>query len=269
MKKTNFLLALGLLFVMAGCNEATSQNTGTDTGTEAVLDEVKEKTSEKSGDTYLYTYKLTTQGMGSDTKIYISDHGMRSEMSMKMMGREMNLVTLALKSNPGQSVILNEKEKSYAIRTAEDLAGDIGQMAQFQKTTVEVIGKEKVKDFNCTHIIITTKMNIPGADKMLGDNGNAGTKQDMWLTKDISGYDLIAKYMEANPKMMNIDVESAKIAQYGVPVKQVSREEGVGDIINELVSVEKVNVSKDKFDIPKGFVKSDGLAPGFNPGNMQ
>src|SRR5690606_26042543 len=121
------------------------------------------------------------------------------------MGREMKLVTMALKSNPEQSIILNEEGKSYAIRTAEELAEGMVPMAQFQKVEVDVVGEEKIKDYNCTHIVITTKMDIPGAEKMMGGSAGA-TKVDMWLTKDIPGYDIISKYMKANPKMMNIDV---------------------------------------------------------------
>ena len=190
-------------------------------------------------DMYL-EYKMSGIGSGMETtsKMYISStSGVRTEAEMEMpkMGK-MSTVTIMPK---GKNTIYtyNSMSKSYyeTSTTADpNMAADM---------KFELVGKEKVGPYNCTHI------------KML--MGNKLTS-DMWVTKDIPGYQVMetltkSSSMFGNSKLYN-QIKAA--GADGLTVKMVMHLGG-RDMTTQLVKAEKHANPASMYVIPAGYTKAE------------
>ena len=73
---------------------------------------------------------------------------------------------------------LNEKNKTF---TESSLNGE--KMEKDLNHSIQVVGKEKVAEYNCVHLKVTTNQN---------------QITDMWTTKDIAGYETMEVLTKGN-----------------------------------------------------------------------
>lgn len=191
-------------------------------------------------DMYL-EYKMSgiRPGMETTSKMYVSSSaGVRTEADMEMpkMGK-MSTVTIMPK---GKNTVYtyNSMSKSYyeTSTTADpNMAADM---------KFELVGKEKVGPYNCTHI------------KMLLGNKLAS---DMWITKDIPGYEVMetltkSTSMFGNSKLYN-QIKAA--GADGLTVKMVLHLGSGKDMTTQLVKAEKHANPASMFVVPAGYTKAE------------
>ncbi len=198
-------------------------------------------------------YKMSSdQNMNGTMVAYYLDGNSRSEMQMNipaMPGGKMNMIYITQKDKPTTHYQLNETAKTYKeiVTTSDDKVKD-----ENQECAVKVLGKEKVGNYNCTHVSITQgKVNY-----------------DMWTSKDIPDY---ANYKPKGQKYMG----NAKLYKAlednqadGFPVKSVYKAQGgrEGSVTVELVTFEKKSLSADLFQIPADYKKQESAS--YTPGTM-
>ena len=116
-------------------------------------------------------FRITSPSITGTSKTYTAGGSTRSEIIMNnpRTTTPIKVATLILASAPGKSYSLNEASKTYtemdAARAQQDNDDDI---------EVTVLGKEKVNNYNCTHVSIKYK--------------KSQRATEMWLSKDIPGF---------------------------------------------------------------------------------
>lgn len=202
----------------------------------------------KSQDSFYMEYVMTIgnekDGMKSTNKTWHSGSGSRIESEMNIPGFGLKKTIMIMpKSNPDVIYTIDEAKKSYTemIKPAESKEND--------DYTVEIIGQEKVGNYNCTHARIKTK------DQVF----------EIWITKDIVGY----KELYNMAMLQNAAKGLGKALQsneqlMGVMVKMKSTEKK-GAFTMELVKFEKGNFPVTMFEIPAGYTKGAS----FDPSKMQ
>jgi hypothetical protein len=188
---------------------------------------------------------------GTHTSYYM-DGNSRSEMLMvnpMMPGGKMNMIFITQKDKPNTHYQLNETNKTYSeiVSNPEDRA-----KAGSKDCEVKVLGKEKIGNYNCTHVNIV----------------QGKTTFEMWTTQDIPDYMKYKlnsqKYM-GNSKLMQVLADNHAD---GFPVKTVYHAEGgkEGFVSTELVTFEKRALSADLFQIPADYKKQE--SPAYTPGSV-
>lgn len=186
-------------------------------------------------------YKMTLsrgqeQGMVSTSKMMFSGSKIRVETNMAITGTTIKQAMLMLPEKPNVIIMLDEKAKTYREVSTGQKTMD--------KVALKVVGKEKIQNFNCTHVIVTTQ-NRP---------------MDMWTTKDISGYENMMAYLKSgiaggNDQMYS---ELKKAGAEGFVVKM----QIPGSMTMELVKYDAKPVSASVFTIPEGYKKGAAVDPG-------
>lgn len=191
-------------------------------------------------------YKMTMSGRGqssvSTSKMQFSAGKVRMETNLAMQGMSHKQVMLMLPDKPNTMIMLNEASKTYTEVNTNSASKD----ANLGKVTVKVIGKEKMQNLNCTHIVVTMS-NRP---------------MDMWTTKDIAGYEGMMGYWKSsmsggNDQMYN---ELKKAGAEGFVVK-TELKNPEGGMTMELVKYDTKSVPASVFSIPSDYKKGVSFDP--------
>ncbi len=185
-------------------------------------------------------YKMTMSrgqenGMVSTSKMMFSGSKIRVETNMAIAGTKIKQAMLMLPEKPNVITMLDENAKTYREVSTGQKTMD--------KVTLKVVGKEKIQNFNCTHVIVTVQ-NRP---------------MDMWTTKDISGYENMLAYWKSSISGGNDQMytELKKAGAEGFVVKM----QIPGSMTMELVKYDAKPVSTSVFAIPAGYKKGASVDP--------
>ncbi len=185
-------------------------------------------------------YKMTMSrgqenGMVSTSKMMFSGSKIRVETNMAIAGTKIKQAMLMLPEKPNVMTMLDENAKTYREVSTGQKTMD--------KVTLKVVGKEKIQNFNCTHVIVTVQ-NRP---------------MDMWTTKDISGYENMLAYWKSSISGGNDQMytELKKAGAEGFVVKM----QIPGSMTMELVKYDAKPVSTSVFAIPAGYKKGASVDP--------
>ncbi len=191
-------------------------------------------------------YKMTMSGQGqsnvSTSKMQFASGKVRMETSLNMPGMSHKQVMLMLPNKPNTMIMLNEGAKTYTEVNNNSVPKD----PNAAKVTVKVVGKEKIQNLNCTHIVVTLS-NRP---------------MDMWTTKDIAGYESMMGYWKSSMSGGNDQMysEMKKAGAEGFVVKtQMKNKEG--GMTMELVKYDTKPVSATLFNIPADYKKGTSIDP--------
>ena len=184
-------------------------------------------------------FKITSPRMNGTSKTYEAGGSTRTEMLLANAagGGPMGTTTLILADNPHNSYSLDEKNKTYTVTET----GKNGEHPD--DYDVEVVGKEKINNYKCTHVVITFK--------------KFQRKSEMWLSKDVPGY---ASFIGASMSQMGggsgfYDKLKAKGAD-GFVVRMLTKDSKGGEGMQmDLVKAEKKNIDPSLFSL-SGYTKS-------------
>ncbi len=195
---------------------------------------------------YYMEFKITSAGkeanMSGVMKTYAQNENSRGDITMTVPnlpgGGQISITSLVLKENPGKVFLLDEKNKSYTeIETGDNEDWKDAPESDYEVT---VIGKEKVNEYNATHV------------KVLRKGGN--TPQEYWMSKEVTGYaDMMRVKTKYTGKENLAKALEAKGAS-GFPVRIKTTEQG-NSIQIDLVKAEKKNNSASLFSL-NGYTKS-------------
>ena len=131
---------------------------------------------------------------------------------------------------------LNEKNKTF---TESSLNGE--KMEKDLNHSIQVVGKEKVAEYNCVHLKVTTNQN---------------QITDMWTTKDIAGYETMEVLTKGN-NMFDSEKIYAQLKSKGADGMMVKTVLNIGgsSMVNELVKAEKRSNPANLFILPAGYSK--------------
>lgn len=187
------------------------------------------------------------------TKMYFSTIGSRIETEMKLAPNMKPFKTVRICKNetPNVYYILNELNASYFI---SDLSSYQAPQKTDETIQVKVIGKEKMNNYNCTHVIVTSKYG----------------ETELWTTTELMNYDSYKKINESDIRARNLSYAKALIEANaeGFPVKTVKKSTGGSTIIIELVDVNRKNLDKTLFEVPANYTKTQSPTTGLE-GVMQ
>lgn len=180
------------------------------------------------------------EGVKSNSKTWHCDKGSRIENDMNIPGMgSRKTVMLMLKSNPGIVYQLDLEKKSYT-----EIKSDGDENQNNEAYTVEIIGKEKVAGYNCTHANVKSKE----------------SNFEVWTTKEIPDYQELLKtpYIKNSTKGANKSFMSGELEGMMVRMKNANKNES---FTMELVKFEKGNFPANMFEIPAGYSKGMSLDP--------
>ncbi|HRH01388.1 MAG TPA: DUF4412 domain-containing protein [Bacteroidia bacterium] len=187
------------------------------------------------------------------TKLYFSPIGSRMETEMKLSlnMKPFKTVRICKNETPNVYYILNELNETYFI---SDLSNYQAQQKPDETIQVKVIGKEKILEYNCTHVIITGKFG----------------ETELWTTTELMNYDSYKKINESDIRSRNLSYAKALIEANaeGFPVKTVKKSAGGSAIVIELVDVSRKKPVKSLFEVPANYVKTQSPTTGLE-GVMQ
>ena len=176
------------------------------------------------------------------TKMYYSEWGGRfeTEIIINPNAKAYKTVRLFKKDKPDIYYILNENTESYSIT---DLSAFKNYQGGDATATVKVIGKEIVLGYECIHSIVTTK------------NGET----ELWTTKELIAYDSYKLLSESDARSRNSSFAKALIEANaeGFPVRMIRRDAKGSEIRLELIKVDRNKLSKNLFEIPKAYAKTE------------
>ena len=192
-------------------------------------------------DMYL-EYKMSgvMPGMDGVNKMYVSSNsGLRMEMEMNMpqTGKMTNVTILPKGKNV--SYTYNTMSKTYiespiTSKTVEAAEKDM---------KFELVGKEKVGPYNCTHIRMLVGKKVAS---------------DMWVTKDIAGYQVMETLTKNSTNFGSNKVYNQMKAAGadGLMVKMEMNLAGK-KMVNQLIKAEKHANPASMFVVPAGYTKMD------------
>lgn len=185
------------------------------------------------------------QGMSGLMKSYSQDGNNRSEMNLNLAGSASalgNIVMLTLKDKPETVYMLNETEKTYTEFSSTGVDEDMKDFPQ-NEYEVTLVGKEKVNNFNCTHVRVKRK--------------GSTHETEMWTSTDLAGYAEFAKVKTKYTGKINMFKALEAKGAVGFPVRIKADEHGQAVQI-DLVKAERRTNPASMFSLA-GFTKSEGL----------
>lgn len=189
------------------------------------------------------TIGKANDGMKSISKTWHNNSGSRIESEMNIPGMGMKkTIMLMLKSNPNVIINIDNEKKSYSeVKTDPESNSN-------EDFTVEILGKEKVGSFNCTHAKVKSK----------------DTEFEVWTTKDIADYKELynSSFMQKQTKGANKSFMSGELEGMMVRMKNINNKEA---FTMELMKFEKGSYPQSMFEIPAGYTKGAS----FDPSKMQ
>ncbi|GAB3337524.1 hypothetical protein GCM10027299_48720 [Larkinella ripae] len=194
-------------------------------------------------------YKMTLSQGGqtpitTTSTIYFSSGNVRTEVNIPLPGapKPLKQTILMLAKTPNTTYLLNDANKTYA-ETSNGQKENVPAM----KTTVRVLGKEKIQNLNCTHAMVTFEKG----------------SMEIWTSKDIAGYDKLMSYWRSNQSFgdENVYNELKKSGADGFFVRMKN-----SGVTVDLVRYDTKPVEAALFEIPKDYKK--GAAP-FDPSSFK
>lgn len=176
--------------------------------------------------------------MNASNKIYTSaTSGIRMEMEMNLpqVGKMTTVVLMPKGKNT--MITYNTTSKTYT-ETSTDL-----KKVKPDDVKFELVGKEKVGGYNCTHVKMTM------ANKMVSD---------MWTTKDMPGYQVMETLSKASENFVS-DKIYAQMKSQGDDGLMVKTEMTIGKnkMVNQLLKAEKRTNPASLYVLPAGFTKME------------
>jgi hypothetical protein len=168
------------------------------------------------------------------SKMYGKNGNMRTETNMNVGGRQMSTTTLMLKSNPNVAYVFNSLTKTYT-------EAKINPKATVKEVSIKVLGTEKVGNYNCTHV------------KMTSD----GKSWDAWFTKELPSFSFpISGNNELGSQKVMNELKSKGITGMMVKVVFLTPGAKTKGITMQLVKYETKPLNADLFTLPAGYKKS-------------
>jgi hypothetical protein len=198
-------------------------------------------------------FKMTSKSVNGTSRTYSSDGDSRTESKMTASyngsDKPMVMTVLKLHNDPNAVYSLNETDKTYTVIDVSKVPNK-DEQAEYEIT---VLGKERVNNYNCTHVKAVNK--------------NTRHEMELWLSKDITQYERYAsiknKYIASN-----LYKQLREKGAEGFVVRLVMSEERMGQMEMNLVKAEERNIDASMFNLD-GYTKNgNGTAPGRLPGNM-
>jgi Domain of unknown function (DUF4412) len=190
-------------------------------------------------------YKMTGVGpKPTKTTLYFADGNFRAESEIPLPDnpkKKMTQVVLFRKDKPNTMVVLNDKAQTYTETATKKMTNSL-------KTTVKVIGPEKIKKYNCTHSILTVT------------TGGKSFQTDYWTTRDIAGYEQLTAFWRNNVGMNDAYETLRESGADGMTVKMTTNRGGKA-ITMELDDYSKRKVAAKLFEIPSGYKKGASFDP--------
>ncbi len=179
--------------------------------------------------------EYTMSGFGGKTyisKMFGKNGDLRTEAEMDFGGRKMKTVTLMLRSKPDVAIVYNSMSTTYT-ETKRTSSGT-------SDFSVTVIGNEKVGQYNCTHVRMSS----------------SGSNWDMWYTKDLAGLNFPVDGDPAASRQMMEKLNSKGIS--GMLVKLVFFKQGTTTpgMTMLMTRYEAKPLDAALFAIPAGYTKS-------------
>jgi hypothetical protein len=178
----------------------------------------------------------SNNGAKSMIETYYGKDGMRTEMHISVPEMAIGgfARTMIIKnSKPDTKYMLDDKNKTYSVLANREIA------VATQDATVKIAGKEKVGNYNCTHVIITK------GNKIL----------EYWVTTEIEGYESFTKSNAGN-KYTASSADYSLMKSNGAPgfvVKSIVPEGKKGKMTMEFVKMEKKDLAADLFQVPQDY----------------
>lgn len=191
-------------------------------------------------------YKITSDNnMNGTMKMLYNNGNSRVEMEMvmpaSMGGAPINMTSLILKDEPKRVYMLNEEKKTY---TTFDMKGT-GSYDDADNYEITVVGKEKVNNYNATHIIVKEK--------------DRDRQQELWVSTEVPGYGMYTKiqnkYTHAG---MYKAMEAKGVKGYAVRVK-AKDENNRFSLTMDLIKAE-TKAQPDNLFTLAGYTKAEGTA---------
>jgi hypothetical protein len=194
-----------------------------------------------------------TSGQGTGTlKVSLSKAGVRNEMNLSAAQSPLAFTTLLLFSQPDVVYRIDDRNRTFAeidIGQARRMAGRQGG----ETYSVRQLGSETVLGYRCQHVVIT---------------GSRSGATELWTTREIAGYDAYSSLRAADAG----GAESAAFLKAlkdagadGFPVKSIHSAGPAGQVVMELVKVEKKSLPPGLFQVPAGYTREDAFSPGGLP----
>lgn len=155
----------------------------------------------------------------------------------------------------GTMYVLNTKDKTYQEMIPQEIPEEMDKEEQelMKKMMEGMMESVEINPTNETKRISgyrCTKYNIT----MMGINN------EYWLSKEVEGYDEfkkisehMAKGFEKNPMLKQMNITGMMNKLHGFPVKTVNRIPGGGTVTTTLKRIERTSLSKDLFEVPRGY----------------
>lgn len=177
--------------------------------------------------------------MKTTNKMWQSAYGIRVENEMNIPGYgPKKTVMLMPVSTPNLMYSIDESKKSYreVVRNNDS--------KEEEPYTIEIVGQEKIGNYNCTHAKIKTKDQV----------------MDVWTTKDIEGYKEMSNHswMQGGAKKVNNAFSSKELEGVMVRMKNANKEES---FTMNLVKFEKGNFPQSMFEVPADYKKEMSIDP--------
>ena len=176
------------------------------------------------------------------TKMYFSTIGGRVETEMKFSPNMKPFKTIRIHKNDKKDLywVINEAAETYSVT---DLSNYKPDEKEEKKVTVKVLGNEIIMGLNCVHILISS----------------SSGETEMWTTKDLMNYTAYKKLNESDSKARISSFANALIEAKaeGFPVKTLKKDGKGGNIIIEIVKVERKTIDKSLFEVPPNYTKTE------------
>jgi hypothetical protein len=171
----------------------------------------------------------------------------------------------------GTMYVLNTKDKTYQEMIPREMPDDMDKeeqelmkkMMEGMMESVEITPTNETKrisGYTCQKYNVT----------MMGINN------EYWLSKDVKGYDefkkiseQMAKGFEKNPMLRQMDISGMMKELDGFPVMTVNQMLGGGTMTTTLKHIDSKPLSKDLFEVPKGYaLKQEDTGESVDPQQM-
>ena len=191
------------------------------------------------------TYKMTGVGpKPTKTTLYFADGNFRAESEVPLPDnpkKKMTQVVLFRNDKPNTMVVLNNAAQTYTEIATKRMTNSL-------KTNVNVIGREKVNKYDCTHSVMTVA------------TGGKSFQTDYWTTREIAGYEQLTAFWRNNTGMNDAYETLRENGADGMTVKMTTNRGGKA-ITMELDDYSKRKVSPKLFEIPAGYKKGASFDP--------
>ncbi|RZK57024.1 MAG: DUF4412 domain-containing protein [Pedobacter sp.] len=169
-----------------------------------------------------------------NSKMYGKNGNLRTETTMSMGGKQMSTTTLMLKSSPNVAYVFNSLTKTYT-------EVKVNPKAAIKDVAIKILGKEKVGNYNCTHV------------KMTAD----GKSWDAWFTKDLPSFDspISGNSEWGSQKVMN-ELKSKGVTGMMAKVVFLTPGAKAKTVTMQLTKYESKMLSNSLFTLPAGYKKS-------------